>query len=95
MRTLIATFGVAATLVIGCSGATDQQLRARAAYDLKCNEGHLQVTEIDARTRGVRGCNQQVTYVESCTGGYGNNPGMQMATNECTWVLNGDSRRVQ
>jgi hypothetical protein len=64
--------------LVGCA-ATEKQLRIRAAFDLDCSESELEVVEIDARTRGVRGCGQHVTYVESC------------APN-CTWVLNTDTR---
>ena len=52
----------------------------RASYDLQCPEENLEVTEIDDATRGVRGCGQQVVYVEACP------------KNRCTWILNSDSR---
>ena len=48
---------------------------------------NLDVVEIDARTRGVRGCGQRATYVESCkpcANGY--------LGCECTWLLNADTR---
>jgi len=41
--------------------------------------GELSVTKIDERTRGVRGCGRQATYLRSCTDPYGAN---------CTWVMN-------
>lgn|GEM_PF-888820 len=75
---------LAALLLLGC-GATQQQLVDRAAYDLQCPKEQLQVHQIDNRTQGVRGCGQQVAYVESCDG---------QRTN-CSWVLNADSRPSQ
>lgn len=83
-RTIFAGLVVVLT---GC-GATEEQLRTRAAFDLHCDENQLQLIEIDNRTMGVRGCGQQVTYVESCDGPKGG-----MATS-CTWVLNTDSSRA-
>ena len=73
----------------GCrpTGATAQQLRARAAFDLKCSEKELQVVTIDEQTRGVRGCGQQATYVHVCRGPY--------EQSDCSWVLNGDSRSAK
>jgi hypothetical protein len=76
-------------VTLSACGASLEQLQARAAFDLNCPQDKLQVTEIDDRTRGVRGCGQQVTYVESCQaiGGYGQKMG-------CTWVLNTDGKKV-
>jgi hypothetical protein len=79
MRRLVSVFVFGALCLSGC-GASPSQLRDRAAFDLNCSQSELQVTEIDKRTRGVRGCGQQATYVQSCEGGL------------CTWVLNTDSR---
>jgi hypothetical protein len=64
-------------LLFGC-GATEDQLRSRAAFDMRCSESDLRVYTIDDRTKGVQGCGEQATYVESC-GGSG-----------CTWMLNTD-----
>jgi hypothetical protein len=69
-------------LLSGC-GASEQQLRSRASFDMKCSESELRLVEIDDRTMGVQGCGQQATYIESCAN--------QNRTN-CTWVLNTDSR---
>ncbi len=63
-------------------GATEKQLRSRAAFDMKCPEPQIQIVKIDRRTRGVRACGQQATYVETCASQGG----------DCTWVLNTDSR---
>ena len=70
--------------VFGC-GASEEQLRSRAAFDLKCPQGQLEITEIDDRTRGVRGCDGQATYVESCTA--------PDRSSGCTWVMNSDSHK--
>jgi len=75
-------------LLCGCMGATSQQLRRRAAFDLECSEGQIEIIEIDKRTRGVRGCGQRGTYVSQCrpcANGY--------VGCECTWILNTDGRR--
>jgi hypothetical protein len=73
--------------LVACGGATADQLRARAAFDLNCPQSQVNVVELDERTRGVRGCGQQATYVENCSmiDGYG-------GKHDCTWVLNTDSR---
>lgn len=81
-----------ASLLLSCAtmGASDDQLRARAAFDLDCPETSLELVEIDARTRGVRGCDQRLTYVEQCkpcANGY--------VGCECTWMLNTDGRRQE
>jgi len=68
-----------ALLVPACA-ATKEQLLKRAAFDLDCPKTQLRVTTIDPRTKGVRGCGQKATYVQSCTGP--NN------VSNCTWVMN-------
>lgn len=73
-------------LGLGCASASEDQLRARAAYDLECNKDSLRIIELDDRTRGVQGCGQKVTYVENCDGVRSN------LLTECTWILNTDSR---
>jgi hypothetical protein len=70
----------------GC-GASDDQLRARAAFDFKCDAAQVELVPIDDRTRGVRACGQQGTYVETCA-----NPNA-MGNRQCTWILNTDSSR--
>jgi hypothetical protein len=77
---------LALTLGLGAcmQAATTSQLQTRAAFDLQCNQSQVQVVDIDGRTRGVRGCDRQATYVESCDGPREN------ASTQCTWVLNGE-----
>ena len=65
--------------VVGC-GATEDQLRSRAAFDMRCNQDQLRVVTIDNRTKGVEGCGQRATYVEQC-----NDP---VNGTGCTWVMN-------
>ncbi len=84
---LIVVAALAASL-FACGGASDETLRTRAAFDMKCEGPQLQVIEIDDRTRGVIGCGQRHTYVESCKV-YGQTAGKS----GCTWVLNGSSDR--
>lgn len=67
-------------------GATIEQLQSRAAFDLNCPKHQLNIIELDERTRGVTGCGQQVTYIESC------NQDTNGMDSNCTWVLNSDSR---
>ena len=55
----------------GCAAAptaraTPQQLHARAAFDLACHPGWLQVYALGDGVRGVIGCGQRITYVEQC-----------------------------
>jgi len=69
------------------TNATQDQLSRRAAFDLDCPAESLEFVEIDARTMGVRGCEQRATYVESCkpcANGY--------VGCECTWILNTDGK---
>lgn len=78
-----------AVFLLGCAmNATAQQLRTRAGFDLGCAENELEIVPLDPRTRGVKGCGQQATYVEQCkpcANGY--------VGCECTWLLNTDGRR--
>jgi len=75
--------GVAVLGLSSCfATATNEQLRARAACDMHCDGKALQVVELDRRTRGVSGCSQQLTYVESCDGNRND------FNTECTWVVN-------
>jgi hypothetical protein len=75
---------VSAIGMSGC-GASVTKLHSRASFDLNCPSDQLQVLELDNRTRGVRGCSRQATYVEDCS-----TPAR--AADSCTWVLNSDNR---
>jgi hypothetical protein len=72
--------------MLGCGGASGEQLRARAAFDLNCPSEQIQIVVLDDRTQGVTGCGQRGTYVENCgwRDGYG-------GKHDCTWILNTDS----
>jgi len=86
---LVPVLGSLVTLA-GCatSGWTSESLREdrrlvkRAAYDLDCTEP-MGVTHIDAKTRGVRGCGRQATYVQLCDAPVDN------PMRSCAWVMNG------
>jgi hypothetical protein len=86
LRGSLRTGLIAASLIVSGCGATVDQLKARAAFDLDCNS--VTVVEIDDRTRGVEGCGQRATYVENCAwvDGYG-------GKHDCTWILNTDATR--
>lgn len=60
MRTLGLALGV---VVSSC--ATVESLKQRAAFDLQCDEGKLQLVELGASTYGVAGCGKRATYVAS------------------------------
>lgn len=80
-------FALMAFTWLGCmKSATNKKLVERASFDFNCPPANIQVVELDSRTRGVRACGQQATYVESCDG-----PKDVIAT-KCTWVQNTDSR---
>jgi hypothetical protein len=55
------------------------RLVKRASFDLDCTEP-LGVTNIDDKTRGVRGCGRQATYVELCDAPVG------IVRRTCVWV---------
>ena len=88
MSKIIRWSGLALSLAtLASCGASAQQLRSRAAFDLKCPEGQIEIVPIDGRTKGVRGCGKQATYVESCKGGGANSPPY-----DCVWVLNSEAK---
>ena len=89
MRTLATLFVGMGLGIVGC-GATEDQLRARAAYDFQCKAADLEIVSIDDRTRGVSGCGRRSTYVESCSrvGDFG-------AKSDCTWVENSEQKKVE
>jgi hypothetical protein len=53
----------------GCVNGSEGQLRTRAAFDMKCPEDQLQVTDLGGGgfagggMKGVDGCGQRATYV--------------------------------
>jgi len=70
---------VAIALVAAGCGGTTSQLKDRAAFDLGCKSGKIELTAINPGTYGAKGCGQRATYIRSCSGYV------------CTWVLNSDS----
>jgi hypothetical protein len=82
-----ATSGLLLMALLACGAATDDQLKTRAAFDLNCPAAQVNVVELDSSTRGVTGCGQRATYIESCDA-----PSNNMARS-CTWVLNNANQR--
>jgi hypothetical protein len=60
--------------VVGCvpshgpSPLENLRLLQRASFDLECAEGPLTTIVLDDKTRVVRGCGRQGTYVHLCDG---------------------------
>ena len=77
IREIAIFLGLGTATVAGCAfGPSKDQLLRRAAFDLQCDKSRIYLREIDSKTIGARGCDQQATYVEVC------------GDLECTWVLN-------
>jgi len=79
---LVVSVGLVVGALLACGGATAEQLTTRAAFDLNCPAAQITVIRLDGATRGVTGCGQRVTYVESCDAPVNN------AYRSCIWVLN-------
>lgn len=87
MKWFMLALFVSASLACTPQLASKDKLLKRASFDMDCPESSLEVVEIDDRTRGVKGCDQRATYVETCkpcANGY--------VGCECTWLLNTDGR---
>jgi hypothetical protein len=84
MRLIFAFCIAPALLLTACAGEEEEfpELRARAAFDLDCPRKKIHVVEIDDRTKGVTGCGERATYVESCQNATG------LWNRQCTWILN-------
>lgn len=67
---------------VGCGpvGATQDQLLARATFDLECPAPQVQVQDLGNRQRGVVGCGRRLSYVEVCE--------QRVDGNHCAWVIN-------
>jgi len=63
-----------------------RRLLNRASYDLECAGSQLQMTTIDEKTRVVRGCGRQGTYVQLCDAPF------TVWTRSCVWVMNSGNR---
>ena len=86
---VIISIALLSTFLFACStGATEAQLKSRAAFDFDCNESQLVLHKIDDRTRGVTGCGHRATYVEVCNACANGYQGC-----DCSWLLNTDGRR--
>ena len=64
----------------GPAGATQEQLLARATFDLECPAPQVQVQDLGVRQRGVLGCGRRLSYVEVCE--------QRVDGNHCAWVIN-------
>ncbi len=94
-----AAAGVLAVSLSGACAHAEQfhgLVKERAAYDLQCEEGSLEVTDLPGLAYGVRGCGQQATYV--VTGASCQNP-KQLTKREvgiyCTPVLDHSAMRPE
>lgn len=96
---MMAVFGVLAVTLSGACAHSEQfheLVEERAAFDLQCEDGSLEVIELPGLAYGVRGCGQQATYV--MTGASCQNP-KQLAKREvgiyCTPVLDHSAARAE
>jgi len=71
---------LALVIMIGACGASMQNLRRRAAFDLGCDT--VQVQNLGDDAYGVSGCGKRATYIESCEVDAFGSP------TSCSWVLN-------
>jgi hypothetical protein len=82
---LVLLMSASAFLIAGAGCATGptprDRLLKRAAFDLHCTKDEMSVTKLDEKTRGVRGCGRQATYVEMCDAA----PTSMLRT--CSWVM--------
>lgn len=67
--------------LVAC-GAELDELRTRAAIDLRCPEAQVRIRHIGTSSKAVYGCNRHAVYNESCTGQRGS------LTTTCSWSLN-------
>lgn len=49
----------------GCASVSimDKKIRTRSSFDFNCAEQSIEVTHIDGRVFGARGCDHQATYI--------------------------------
>jgi hypothetical protein len=78
LRRLLVLSIVCAAGCVPARQANVQTLASRAAFDLSCPEGSIEITPIDDRTQGVRGCGQRATYIETCE---------ETGRRRCTWAM--------
>lgn len=90
MRSALLFFMLGIAACSGNQSATRGQLTARAASELRCAPERLQVTEIDPRTRVVRGCGQDATFISECNVC---GPRINRYSCDCVWRSDGSARR--
>jgi hypothetical protein len=81
--------GILSLAAVGC-GASNEQLRSRAAFDLMCPSDRLAVVDIDHRAKGVSGCGSFATYVRTCRPLTSDSP----SRHECSWAMNHSDERM-
>ncbi|HSC86360.1 MAG TPA: hypothetical protein VLC09_03790 [Polyangiaceae bacterium] len=81
--------GALALWFAGCSGASVDQLRARAASDLECTPERLQLQPLGDHAQRVSGCSKRLTYLEICDGPKSD------PTTRCTWAQDAMSLEVE
>jgi hypothetical protein len=83
MAQLLSASVLAACIVLAGCGATQTQLRTRAAFDLACAPGAIRTEAIDGATQLATGCGKRAIYVEMFNNS--RNP---------TWLLNSSVESV-
>jgi hypothetical protein len=83
---LVAGAGCATTGPSAVERLEDRRLMKRAAFDLDCPTEPMSIVRIDEKTRGVRGCGRQATYVKLCDAPVDN------VMRSCVWVMNSGNR---
>ena len=71
MKGVLAIMGATAVAFAACTPDYNQQLKTRSAFDLKCPEASLKLTDLGTDTMGVSGCGRQATYVWRKTDNFG------------------------
>ena len=59
------SWAVGLCILIGCvsEGRQREIVTGRAAFDMDCPRGKLQLTQLSGTTYGVRGCGKRATYL--------------------------------
>jgi hypothetical protein len=76
---LVGTLAIAAWTGCATISAADQ-VKIRAAHDLRCDPDQVQTAKLDDHTMRVTACGQERTYVQEC---------VSADTTRCTWVSRG------
>jgi hypothetical protein len=74
-----------------------EQVKIRAANDLKCETSEVQTTQVDANTVLVNACGHQQTYVQQCVAKADPVPveaGFSDYTTQCDWETRGSETNL-